>query len=711
MTTTHEYDTNKRLTRVYNSESEKSFTYGDYDRVTHVSTKINNRTLTSIKEYDYYGRVTKETYPSGYYITNNYDNYGNLISVTDGSSRQIWELVNCDAEGRVLSEKKGGVTTTFRYTAKGQLDSIGASRIMDARYSYYPSGNLKSYKDALSNQTENYTYDALDRLTGWKKPGGYPYDNIDYDANNRITRKYDYFSSSGSSYYMYPPLSGANQLSEETNTDLHEQIITYTDFKKVKTIKQGNGGSDYSFKYGPDGELLRMTNHSRINNNIDRYYAENYEEDNSAYHSQYHYIYGGNGLAAIHTNRGFYNAYTDILGSLAVLAQGSTTIERYAYDPWGNRRNPQNWEQKETGYNLISYRGYTLHEHLDEVGLINMTARLYDPHTSQFLSPDPQLQAPENWLNYNRYSYCMNNPLKYIDPDGEFFHIIIGAIFGGFFNWATNGCRFDIKGLEYFGAGAVVGAINGAVGGWASGASKALGILPGAMIGAGTGAVSGAASGIITNGLNNVIQKEGFFDDWGKTLLNGAISGAIAGAASGGYEGYKNAKANGANRLTGYKKIEDIEYKTEVKFSTPQPNPEQYCYAHSLEYSEKGYSNISAETILSKNDYLPGMDIEVAAKQADIKDVHGKLASKLTKDDWQQLGNKLERGVTEIMGAIPEGGGHAVNITQIHMAKQLKIFGGGTKIVFKGTQVWNPIGGVVQSQKRFLKLTWINHPQ
>ena len=34
-------------------------------------------------------------------------------------------------------------------------------------------------------------------------------------------------------------------------------------------------------------------------------------------------------------------------------------------------------------------------------------------------NPDPFVQAPGNWLNYNRYSYCWNNPLRYTDPSGE----------------------------------------------------------------------------------------------------------------------------------------------------------------------------------------------------------------------------------------------------------------------------------------------------
>lgn len=64
--------------------------------------------------------------------------------------------------------------------------------------------------------------------------------------------------------------------------------------------------------------------------------------------------------------------------------------------------------------------GYTGHEHLPWFGLINMNARLYDPATRRFLNPDPVVQLPDNTQSYNRYSYCLNNPLRYTDPTGLF---------------------------------------------------------------------------------------------------------------------------------------------------------------------------------------------------------------------------------------------------------------------------------------------------
>ncbi|OJA03541.1 RHS repeat domain-containing protein, partial [Bathymodiolus thermophilus thioautotrophic gill symbiont] len=60
-------------------------------------------------------------------------------------------------------------------------------------------------------------------------------------------------------------------------------------------------------------------------------------------------------------------------------------------------------------------------EHIDEMGFIHMNGRVYDPSIGRFLSADPNIQAPYNTQSYNRYSYVLNNPLKYTDPSGFWF--------------------------------------------------------------------------------------------------------------------------------------------------------------------------------------------------------------------------------------------------------------------------------------------------
>ena len=59
-------------------------------------------------------------------------------------------------------------------------------------------------------------------------------------------------------------------------------------------------------------------------------------------------------------------------------------------------------------------RGFTGHEHLDEFGLINMNARLYDPLLGRFLAPDPIVQSPFFSQSYNRYTYTVE---KYMPRD------------------------------------------------------------------------------------------------------------------------------------------------------------------------------------------------------------------------------------------------------------------------------------------------------
>ncbi|MCC6252954.1 MAG: hypothetical protein IT238_10880 [Bacteroidia bacterium] len=56
---------------------------------------------------------------------------------------------------------------------------------------------------------------------------------------------------------------------------------------------------------------------------------------------------------------------------------------------------------------------------LNEFGLVNMNARLYDPVVGMMLSPDNYVQNPSNTQNFNRYAYCYNNLLAYIDSDGQ----------------------------------------------------------------------------------------------------------------------------------------------------------------------------------------------------------------------------------------------------------------------------------------------------
>ncbi|MFZ5430467.1 MAG: RHS repeat-associated core domain-containing protein, partial [Bacteroidota bacterium] len=110
----------------------------------------------------------------------------------------------------------------------------------------------------------------------------------------------------------------------------------------------------------------------------------------------------------------------DHLGTITHLKNGST-IDEYSFDAWGRRRDKDNWSYTLSGEPaLFADRGFTGHEFLADFNLYNMNGRLYDPVVGRFLSPDPYIADPSFTQSYNRYSYVLNNPLKYNDPTGEF---------------------------------------------------------------------------------------------------------------------------------------------------------------------------------------------------------------------------------------------------------------------------------------------------
>jgi RHS repeat-associated protein len=100
-------------------------------------------------------------------------------------------------------------------------------------------------------------------------------------------------------------------------------------------------------------------------------------------------------------------------------------------------------------------RGYTGHEHLVQFSLINMNGRLYDPILGRMLSPDNYTHGGSQ--GYNRYTYAMNNPLKYTDPSGQVLAPAILALLGGGANlWSNwNNVTSFSAGAGYFISGAL----------------------------------------------------------------------------------------------------------------------------------------------------------------------------------------------------------------------------------------------------------------
>ena len=550
--TNYDYDSNNRVSGIrMDGKHTRQFAYDRLDRVVKVVENIKNeKTYTTETVYDVFGRIKKEIYPDGYAVNNSYDSYGNLISVTDSYDNKIWQGLSANARGQLIKSKQGNTEKTQLYDSRGLPSSITATGIIIMAYIFNNKGNLISRSDLLTGHKEDFVYDNMNRLTAWdvsKNNVSQVNNSINYNpTTGTITTKSDvgftfnYGEENGKPHALTSISGKPDRIPNVAQT------VTYTDFKKVKSISLGN--KSLVLDYGVD-EQRRKGVFKEGNVTFTRYYSGNYEEEISLSGKvkKIHYISGGDGLAGIYINddgnRSFYSAYCDYQGSLLALTDMNGVVkEKYAYDPWGNRRNPASWKDTDTRTKFIVDRGYTLHEHLDGFGLINMNGRVYDPLLGMFLSPDPYVQAPGNWLNYNRYGYCYGNPLVYTDPNGEFF---IGAIIiGAMMNAAIQGFSGNLHGgVGDFFKAAGIGALSGAAG---AGASQ---LVSGAVIwggfggGALIGSAGGAASGFV-GGAGNAWMGGASFGQGVKTgLINGgigAITGALAGGLFRGFSDYKN---------------------------------------------------------------------------------------------------------------------------------------------------------------------------
>src|SRR3954467_9281179 len=98
--------------------------------------------------------------------------------------------------------------------------------------------------------------------------------------------------------------------------------------------------------------------------------------------------------------------------------EGGAVVERRSYEPFGQRRNPA-WGQPPPGsFASLTTQGFTGQESDDELGLVNMKGRIYDPKVGRFLTMDPIVSTPFSGQGWNPYSYVLNSPLSLVDPSG-----------------------------------------------------------------------------------------------------------------------------------------------------------------------------------------------------------------------------------------------------------------------------------------------------
>jgi len=394
--------------------------------------------------------------------TYRFDAYGNQVKVIS-AGQTVWELTG--AEGKVTTTRLGGsMTATRTLDSQGFLTSLktmkGSTVIRNMGYQFNAATGNLTWRTGMISQKENFEYDLLDRLKSVKEGVALLETMaINFHPNGNI------LSKTGLGIYGYHTTKVHAVENVDFNSTLMPstlQSISYTAFNKATRLKEivVADSMRLDIMYGPDEQRWKSILKKNGSDQKTIIFAGDYEKvtENGVVRELY-YIGAPDGLAAVYVKNAIqggrmYYAHTDHQGSIVSLTDSiGGKVFQASYDAWG---------KQSVSLNTIGfYRGYTGHEHLPEFGLINMNGRMYDPVLGRFLSPDNYVQGADNSQSFNRYSYCINNPLKYTDPTGDFFWIIPNISFS-----PNGGLNFDVT----FGVG-IPGVFGGqlTVGGGAGG--------------------------------------------------------------------------------------------------------------------------------------------------------------------------------------------------------------------------------------------------
>jgi len=445
---------------------------------------------SALVSYDANGRPSTTTYPTQFKLQNVYSPLGYLKQVVNGNNTAFayWRADAADAQGRVTQQTTGNnVVTVSSYdpltsrlrvtTATGPQGNVEA-----LSYDYDTVGNLKARNDFVTGLNTSYGYDALNRLSTENRSGaGVPsaqsivwtYNDIGNITSRSDVGTYAYNPSGAGSVRPHAVTGVAGTVNGEgspgyqydangnlttTNAAGGTHVAGWNSFSMVDNLTRVFGGhtSRVDFLYGSDRERVRetaikdgvttrVTDYMNPAQGAGLFYEQ--ESGPAGIVKKVYLSAAGQtiGVLLFDANNNLTATqywHKDHLGSLvAVTDANGTVIERLAYEPFGKRRNANGLtDANGTLAASTTARGYTEHEQLDEVGLINMNGRIYDPAISRFLSADPGIQAPQFMQDYNRYSYTVNNPLSFYDPSG--FDIAVdcddcGSPWGG--TWGSSG--------------------------------------------------------------------------------------------------------------------------------------------------------------------------------------------------------------------------------------------------------------------------------
>lgn len=402
------------------------YEYDQYGRIKTEKRSTDKATLINTYKYNPNGQLSEKTYTGGLTVSYSYDKYGYNTQIT-ANGQVVYKAGQFDGYttsstflDKLISKTTRrfypGEINTERQTCKGS-----ANFPIDSNEEWHESstGNLLSRQKNFDTP-DDFEYDSFDRLIKVTRPDGTGLE-MTYDKYGTMTYKSDMGNYNYDNEEHKHAVSSVTDCVSSKIYDYNRVSTDFNDFGKISSVYDDH--SNMRFYYGPDLQRWRSYYSNASGKSWEALYFDDYERTTENGRIREFYYICDN-VIIIRENLGAFKPYLvfkDGLGSiLTVRDENATKVFDATYDVWGKQTIKIN--------DIGLMRGYTGHEHVYGYEFINMNGRIYDPILAQFLSPDNYVQAPTNSQNFNRYSYCINNPLKYTDPSGNLWGIDDAAL-------------------------------------------------------------------------------------------------------------------------------------------------------------------------------------------------------------------------------------------------------------------------------------------